>query len=147
MARGYARGRAKDEEARAALEPLAEGERPTAVTVGAVAAALLSAANLVALVAAFDPHENNKTLATAIGGVILGVVAWGMWRARYWAVLGLQTILALAILSAALALVTAGNAAAVGLTLAIMVPSCVLFWFLVKAMARMQMPERHETDS
>ena len=38
MERGYARGRAKDEEARAALKPLAPGERPSAVTVGAVVA-------------------------------------------------------------------------------------------------------------
>ena len=41
--RGYARSRAKDEAARAALKPLAPGERPTAITVGAIAAGVLAA--------------------------------------------------------------------------------------------------------
>ncbi|HZC14858.1 MAG TPA: hypothetical protein VE270_12640, partial [Thermoleophilaceae bacterium] len=40
--RGYARGRAKDEEVRRSLKPLAPGERPVAVTAGAVAAMLLA---------------------------------------------------------------------------------------------------------
>ena len=38
MARGYARGRERDEAARAALEPLAPGERPLAVTIAALLA-------------------------------------------------------------------------------------------------------------
>src|SRR6476661_7845647 len=41
-ARGYARSRAKNDAARAALKPLARGERPTAVTVGAIAAVVLA---------------------------------------------------------------------------------------------------------
>jgi hypothetical protein len=141
-ARGYARSRQKDEAARAALVPLAEGERPVAVTVAAVAAAVLSVANLVALAVGLDPDEPNKTIGAAFGAAVLGVVAVGMWRVRYWAVLGMQTILLIAIVFAAVALVTASNLAAVLLVLAIVVPCGVLFWFLVKAMARIQMPER-----
>lgn len=140
--RGYARARAKDDAARAALDPLAEGERPTAVTVGAIAAAALALANLVALIASFDPDEPNKTAATVLGAVILALVSGGMWRSRYWAVLGMQTILLIAIVLALVALITASNLAAVLLVLAIVVPSGTLFWFLVKAMARIQMPER-----
>jgi hypothetical protein len=140
--RGYARSRERDEAARAALEPLAEGERPTAVTVGSIAAGCLSVANLVALLLAFDPDEPDKALGAAFGAIVLAVVAAGMWRARYWAVLGMQTILLIAIVFASVALVTAGNLAAVLLVLAIVVPSGTLFWFLVKAMARIQMPER-----
>ena len=142
MSRGYARSHERDEAARAALEPLAAGERPTAVTVGAIAAACLSLANLVALVAGFDSDESNKVVGAAFGAVVLAIVAGGMWRARYWAVLGMQTILLIAIVFASVALVTASNLAAVALVLAIVVPSGVLFWFLVKAMARIQMPER-----
>ena len=41
LERGYSRSRRRDEEARAALEPLAEGDRPGAVTVAAVVAAVL----------------------------------------------------------------------------------------------------------
>jgi hypothetical protein len=142
MERGYARARAKDDEARARLKPLAPGERPTAVTVGAIVAAVLAVANVVALVVRYDPDEPSKTFATALGAVILLVVAVGMWRARYWAVLGMQTLLALTLIGAALAGVRAGNAAAVAIVLAILAAAGTLFWFLVKAMARIQMPER-----
>jgi hypothetical protein len=141
-ARGYASARRKDEQARAALKPLRKGERPGAVTVGAVAAAILGLANLIALVARYDPDEPNKTILSVMGVVIMAVVAAGMWRARYWAVLGMQTILALAIVGGCIALLGADNAVAVLLIAAIVIPSGVLFWFLVKAMARIQMPER-----
>jgi hypothetical protein len=142
MERGYARARAKDDGVRARLKPLAPGERPTAVTVGAIAAAALAVANIVALVLRYDPDAPKKSLATVVGAVILAVVAVGMWKARYWAVLGMQTLLALTLVGAALAGVQAGNLAAVLIVLAIVAGAGTLFWFLVKAMARIQMPER-----
>jgi hypothetical protein len=146
MARGYARGRAKDDAARAALKPLTPGERPTAVTVGAVLAAVAAIANLVALVAGYDPDEPRKTYTTVAGLILLVVVAFGMWRARYWAVLGMQTLLALTIILSSLALLTAVNALA-GLVAFVLVAGCgTLFWFLVKAMARIQMPPRPGAD-
>ena len=144
--RGYAGARRKDEQARAALKPLAKGERPGAVTVGAIAAAILGLANLIALIARYDPDEPNKTILSVMGVVIMAVVAAGMWRARYWAVLGMQTILALAIVGGCIALLGADNAVAVVLIAAIVIPSGLLFWFLVKAMARIQMPERPGTS-
>ena len=142
MERGYARARAKNDAARARLKPLPKGERPGAVTVGAIVALLLALANVVALIVRYDPDEPRKTLATALGAVILLVVSVGMWRARYWAVLGMQTLLALAIIGAAIAITGAGNAAAVLLVIAILLSAGTLFWFLIKAMARIQMPER-----
>ena len=146
-ARGYARGRAKDEAARAALKPLAPGERPTAVTVGAVVAALLAAANLIAVIAGWDGAAGSDDRARAIAGSLLVtgllcVVAWGMWHSRYWAVIGMQTLLALTLIAAALGLVTAENAAAMLVLIAILALAGTLFWFMVKAMARIQMPER-----
>jgi hypothetical protein len=145
--RGYGRGRAKDEAARAALKPLAPGERPTAVTVGAIAAALLAAANLIAVIAGWDGAAGEDDRARALAGSILvagllGVVAWGMWQAKYWAVLGMQTLLALTVIAATLGLVTAENAAAMLVLVAIIGAAGTLFWFMVKAMARIQMPER-----
>lgn len=142
MAQGYARGREKDAAAREALEPLPEGERPGAVTVGAFAAAAGALANLVAMIAGFDPDSPNKSALTIAGIVILVVVAVGMWRARYWAVLGMQTILLLTILFAMLALTGVGDAWAAVLLGVIAIAAGTLFWFLVKAMARIQMPER-----
>jgi hypothetical protein len=144
---GYARSRAKNEAARAALKPLAPGERPTAVTVGAIVAALLGLANLVAVVAGWNGAAGEDDRARALAGSILVAgllfaVAWGMWHARYWAVLGMQTLLALTLIASSLALVTASSAGGVVLLVAILAAAGTLFWFMVKAMARIQMPER-----
>ena len=74
---------------------------------------------------------------------LLCVVAWGMWRAKYWAVLGMQTLLALTLIAAALGLVTAGERGRRDAVLVLIIAAAgTLFWFMVKAMARIQMPER-----
>ena len=145
--RGYERSRARDEAARAALRPLRPGERPTAVTVGAIAATALALANLIALVFGYNSGQDTLSPGTEITGTllvtgVLAILAYGMWRARYWAVLGLQTLLALTMIAAALALLTAVSLWAVVLVLLILLSSGTLFWFLIKAMARLQMPER-----
>jgi hypothetical protein len=145
--RGYARSRARDDAARAALKPLRPGERPMAVTVGAIVAAGLALANLTALVFGYNSGDETLSPGTEVSGTllvtgVLVIVAYGMWRARYWAVLGLQTLLALTMIAAALALLTAVSAWAVVLVTLILLSSGTLFWFLVKAMARIQMPER-----
>jgi len=142
MSRGYARGRAKDEAARAALKPLRRGERPTAVTVAAIVAGLLFAANLVALGVGYRDGESQELVSTIAGAVLLAVMGVGMWQARYWAVLGMQALLGITIVFGSLALIAAANVAAAILALAIIVLAGTLFWFLVKAMARIQMPQR-----
>jgi hypothetical protein len=144
---GYSRSRAKNEAARAALKPLGPGERPTAVTVGAIVAAALALANLIAVVAGWGGAAGEDDRARALAGSILVagllfVVAWGMWNARYWAVLGMQTLLALTLIASSLALVTASSAGGVAVLVAIIAAAGTLFWFMVKAMARIQMPER-----
>ncbi len=142
MERGYSRSRAKDEEARARLKPLAPGERPTAVTVGAIVAAVAALAQVVALLVSYDSGDGRKAAAGVAGVVVLLLVAIGMWRARYWGVLGMQTLLALTLILAGLGLVGATSVlAALGLVL-ILAAAGALFWFLIKAMARIQMPER-----
>jgi cation transport ATPase len=145
--RGYERSRARDEAARAALRPLRPGERPTAVTVGAIAASGLALANLIAAVLGYSPGQDSASPGSKLAGTLaatalLVVVAYGMWRTRYWAVLGMQTLLGLTIVASALALLTAVNVWAVILVTLILLSSGTLFWFLIKAMARIQMPER-----
>jgi len=141
--RGYERSRQRDEEARAALKPLRPGERPTAVTVGAIVAGVFALANLVAGIVGYDyGSEGNKLTGSLVSAAILGVVAVGMWRGRYWAVLGMQTLLGITIVVMALALLRAVNAWAFILVTVLLVGSGTLFWFLIKAMARIQMPER-----
>ena len=90
--------------------PLAPGERPLAVTVAAVVAMVLGVANLVALIVSYDPGEGGKTASTLLGTVMLALLVVGMWRARYWAVLGFQALLAITIVLGCLALLTAVNA-------------------------------------
>jgi hypothetical protein len=144
--RGYARGRAKDEEVRRSLKPLAPGERPAAATAGALAAAGLAVANVVAVVAGWDgitgSERGQALLGSALVTVLLCVMAYGMWKARYWAVLGMQTLLAITIIFASLGLITAASIWAALLLTAMIIAAGTLFWFLVKAMARIQMPER-----
>ena len=145
--RGYARSRAKNDAARAALKPLARGERPTAVTVGAIAAVVLAAVNVIAMVVGWDnlggdTDEGRAVAFTVLWSVILLVVAWGMWRSRYWAVLGMQTLLGITLVLASLSLITANSVGSVLILVVILAAAGSLFWFMVKAMARIQMPER-----
>ena len=147
LSRGYARSRAKDEAARAELRPLRPGERPTAVTVGAIVATLLAVANLVALAFGYNAGEDTLSPGSDVTGSILttlvvGIVAYGMWRAKYWGVLGMQTLLALTLVVSSLALLFANSVWAALLLVLILAGAGTLFWFLIKAMARIQMPER-----
>lgn len=141
MARGYARGRAKDEEARAALVPLAPGERPRPVQVAFWVALLAGLANVVALVIGFDSAKGPETGFTVLGSALMFVMAWGLWNVRYWAVLGMQALLGITVLISSVALITAVNVAALVFTLMIIAAGGTLFWFLIKSMARIQMPK------
>ena len=73
----------------------------------------------------------------------MGIMAWGMWRARYWAVLGFQLLLVFLIFSAVFGLlVQAVSVAQFAVTSACSRSRARFFFFMVKAMARIQMPER-----
>ena len=54
----------------------------------------------------------------------------------------MEALLGITMLLFGLALPLAGNLRAVLVSLAVLIPAATLFWFLVKAMARIQMPER-----
>ena len=129
--------------ARAALEPLDEGERPGVVTVGAVVSALITLSIVIGYAAGVEVDGEQPNVIQVIApALIFGVMAWGMWQARYWAVLGFQTVLLLALIWASLSLVTATEwQQAIGNVLLI-AGSGALFYLNVKAMARIQMPER-----
>jgi len=144
MMRGYARAEQRNKEAREALEPLAEGERPTVVTIGAVVAALIAISIAVGYLAGVEVNGEKPKLPQVVApAMIMGIMAWGMWRARYWAVLGFQLILVFIIFSAFFGLVV--GASSVGQvigTLALLAVAGTFFYFMVKAMARIQMPTR-----
>jgi hypothetical protein len=148
MERGYARSRERDEAVRASLEPLRPGERPRAVTVAAVVAVLLAISNFAFWAAGWDvTGKDPQPGGVLIFCAILLVAAVGMWQVRYWAVLGFQVLLGITLVYAGLSLLFVSNAWAAVLALAILVSAGALFWFLVRAMARIQMPERTRRDA
>jgi hypothetical protein len=144
MERGYARAEDRNRAAREALEPLAEGERPTAVTVGAVISALIALSIVVGYMIGSEVDGEKPPLPQVLAPTLLmGTMAWGMWHARYWAVLGFQMLLVLVLFSAffGLALFSASLPQILA-TLALLAGAGTLFFFMVKAMARIQMPQR-----
>jgi hypothetical protein len=136
------RSEMKDAAARARLVPLTEGERPRAVTVAAILAVVLAIANAVPYFADVEIGSQEPQAGVLVFSAVLLVAAAGMWKARYWAVLGMQVLLGLMILVFSLLAVQAENAKSALIAVAIIVAAGVLFWHLVKAMARIQMPER-----
>jgi hypothetical protein len=147
MLRGYARGRARDEVAREKLKPLAPGERPLAVTLAALLAAALGLANVALLLAGYEVENSGPSTAGAlIFAAVMAAAAIGMWQCRYWAVLGFEALLGIAIIFSALSLMVASNAAAVLLCVAIIAIASPLFWFLIRAMARIQLPSRRPRE-
>ncbi|HLM50887.1 MAG TPA: hypothetical protein VK279_10095 [Solirubrobacteraceae bacterium] len=126
---------------RAELEPLRPGERPTAVTVAAVVAAVLALVNLGAgFVDVGLPTSGSPARALPWTGLLL-IAAVGMWYARYWAVLGFQAALVFQILALALALVTVQDLLLGALIIVPLLAALgFLFWKLVRAMARLQLP-------
>ena len=143
MSRRYARSREKDAEARAALEPLGAGERPAAVTVAGVVALLLGLGNLVSYIVGVEVQgDRPSVVGVAFYAGLMFVAAWGCFTTRYWAVLGMQVLLGLLLVIFSLLLIRAENLASVAIALAVIGLAGTLFWKLVKAMARIRMPER-----
>jgi hypothetical protein len=132
----------RNEEARAGLEPLAPGERPTAVTVAAVVALVMAVLNIVAALSgrSIAGDAGDQTAITIVTTAILLVVGAGMLARQHWAVLGFEIVLGLQITAMSLALVFAAGVGVAALLLVLVIALGVLFWKLIRAMARMQMP-------
>jgi hypothetical protein len=147
-ARGPSRRELKDEEARAGLEPLAEGERPLVVTVGAIVSALIAAITVGAWLVGAEVQvgggeaERPSAFQVFAPAILFAVMAAGMWRARYWAVLGFQAILAIIMVGSFITLIASTTLAQALTAVAVLSVAGTLFWFMVKAMARIQMPTR-----
>jgi hypothetical protein len=146
MQAGYARAEEKNQRVRESLEPLDAGERPTVITVGAIFCAVMAAiAWSSAGVALFTGAEVNgvrpNVAQLALTGLITTGLAWGLWKARYWAALGFQVLLLLLLIAGVAGLVLAGTLAQAVTTFLLVVLLGAMFWFMVKAMARIQMPE------
>jgi hypothetical protein len=124
---------------RATLEPLAPGERPWPLVASALLALALVVANLV-LVIADVKLKGTKTGAEIAYVVVMGMCTYGLWRARYWAVLGFMVLLVLTILQFAVLLIRASNVLGVTFAVVVVGGGGFLFYKLVRVMSRIQMP-------
>jgi hypothetical protein len=133
----------RDAEARAALEPLAAGEWPRPLIV-AIAVALALA--VVVMVGAVSVHELSRRGGSLGGAIFLAAVfvalAGGMYRHRYWAVLGFEALLAFQVIVTSLALVLASTLTAAAVCVVSIGLGGWLFWKLVRVMGRIQAGER-----
>jgi len=133
----------REEELRAGLEPLGEGERPVALLVAVAVSALLALGVIVGAATVHDLSRRGGSIpgAVALAGV-LAALALGMYYRRYWAVLGFEALLAFQILVTSLALVVASTIPAAGGCLLSVGLGGWLFWKLIRVMGRIQAGER-----
>ena len=146
------RSEERNAEARAGLEPLAEGERPAAVTVGAIVSVVLAliftASAVIAATGSIEVSgEEPSPIGIGLFAAALWAMAWGMWRARYWAVLGFQVLMLIVLVLTALGLVSVSTIPQVIASLLLLAGSGALFYFMIRAMARIQIPGREPPTS
>jgi hypothetical protein len=128
-----------EERARAALSPLADGERPTALVVAAAVCGLLAVGVVVGALSVHDLSSHGGSLPGAVFiAVLLGALGQGMLRRRHWAVLGFEALLAFQILVTSLALVVASTILAAAVCALSIGLAGWLFWKLVGVMGRIQ---------
>ena len=128
---------------RAALRPLAPGERPWIVVVSSLVAAALALANLIAWVAG-DKINGKHPAASGIliFTAVLLTCAVGLWRLWYGAVLGFMALMAIIAVLFTLYLIEASNILGAVVAVLIVGVSGFLFFKLVRVLSRIQMPTR-----
>jgi hypothetical protein len=132
----------RDEEARAALQPLGPGERPAALLVAVGVCAVLAVAVLVGGLTIHDLSSHGGSLPGAIFlSLIFASLAVGMYRRRYLAVLAFEALLAFQIVLTSLALLIASSLIGAGEYLIALGLGGWLFWKLVRVMGRIQAGE------
>jgi len=138
-----AKTEAKNAALRESLEPLAPGERPGALLAAATVAFLFGAGNLIAYLAGQEVNGKKPALSGVLGfsGLML-IAAFGMYRLKYWAVLGFQALLALILLVFFLLLLRASSLLGLVVTVVVLGGAGFLFYKLIRVMARIQMPSR-----
>jgi hypothetical protein len=136
-------GSRRERPAPAPLEPLGEGERPPALLVAIGVSAVLAVAVLAGGLTVHDLSHHGGSLPGAIFiAAILILLALGMYRRRYMAVLGFQALLTFQIIATSLALLLASSILTAVICLVAIVLGGWLFWKLIRIMGRIQAGER-----
>jgi hypothetical protein len=123
--------------------PLGADERPPALLVAIAVCAVLAAGVVISAATVHDLSRHGGSLPGAlfIAAVLVSLAA-GMYRRRYWAVLGFQALLAFQIVVASLALVVASGAVAAIVCVTSVALGGWLFWKLVRVLSRVVAGER-----
>jgi hypothetical protein len=138
------RSEQRDAAVRATLTPLRAGERPWPITVGALLAAANGLVQLILYIAGVKLKISGarpNAVSVILFAVLMFVCAGGMWKMRYWAVLGFQALLAIVILTFAIVLIRASSLLGVVISLAVVGGGGFLFFKLVRVLSRIQMPK------
>jgi hypothetical protein len=128
---------------RATLTPVKPGERPWPTTVSALIALALVIGNLVLVILHVTVKVGSQRVSTGqevVYLVVMSMCAYGLWRTRYWAVLGFMVLLALTVLSYSLALVRVTTVGGAAIAVALIAGGGFLFYKLVRVLSRIQMP-------
>jgi hypothetical protein len=129
---------------RATLTPFSRGERPWPIVVGALIAGLNGVVQLILFIVGVKlkvAGTRPQAFSVILFAVLMFVCAGGMWRMRYWAVLGFQALLAIVILTFALLLVRASSVLGAVISVAVVAGGGFLFFKLVRVLSRIQMPK------
>jgi hypothetical protein len=133
----------REELLRAELEPLRENERPSALLVAIVVCILLALAVIVGVATVHNLSRHGGSLpGGAFLAIVLLLLAQGMYRRSYWAVLSFEALLAFQIIVTSLALVVASTIVAAAICTLSVGLGGWLFWKLVRVMGRIQVGER-----
>jgi hypothetical protein len=133
------RSEQRNAEARAALTPLAPGERPLGIKLGVALALVVALANLVGVIV--GAGDEPAALGVAFAAVMLAAAA-GLWARNYLAVLAFEALLAVGIIYAALSLLLASSLVGLLLGIGVIAVCSPIFWLLVRVMARLQVPQQ-----
>jgi hypothetical protein len=132
----------REEQARAALQPLGAREFPVPLIVAIAVCVVLAIGVLAGAASVHDLSRHGGSLpGAALIAVVLALLAQGMYRHRYWAVLSFEALLAFQIIVTSLALVVASTLLAAAICLLSVALGGWLFWKLVRVMARIQAQE------
>ena len=138
---------ARNAAVRATLTPVEPDERPWPTAVSAVVATVLVIANLVLVILHVTVKVGSQQVSAAQEIpylVVMSMCAYGLWRTRYWAVLGFMVLLLLTILLASLALVRVTSIGGAVFAIALIAGGGFLFYKLVRVLSRIQMPRPPE---
>lgn len=141
MKRGYAKAELKNIAAREALEPIGPENRPRIVLIACAWLLLACISLVVSIVTADGDDATGQRFGNALMLAVVLVAIWGTYRLRPWAILGAQTLFALAFVFTILAAVFSDK---VLLSLALAASALItgaIFYRMIKVMARVQKME------